>query len=304
MGKKSPSPPATPDPAAVAATQGAANLDTAIAQGILNRTNQITPTGTSTYKQIGTQDVAGKQVPQFEQTVTLSPDQQAILDKQSALSKSLLEVGQGELGQVQSNLSQPIDLSNLPPAFDTANDPYKRVADSIYNQYTSRLDPQWQQDQQRLETQLTNQGFTRGSDAWNKAVDAFSRQKNDAYQTALNASVTGAGTEESRQAALSTGQRNAALSELLLKRNQPLNEIAALMGTSPGVTMPSFAPIPQTGIAGTDIVGPTYASYQGNLNAFNNAQGNQQAAMGGLFGLGGTLGGAALQSPWLGKMFV
>ena len=57
---------------------------------------------------------------------------------------------------------------------------------------------------------------------------------------------------------------------------------------------PSFSPTPQTGIAAADITGPTALAYQGQMaNAANNTSMNN-AAMGGLFGLGGaTLGGMA-----------
>lgn len=293
MGKSSPSPPAPPDPAATAAAQGAANLDTAIAQGILNRTSQVTPFGSSTYAQTGSQTVGGKTVPEYTQTVTLSPEQQAMLDKSTAIGSGLLDIGQTVLPQLQDQFNQPIDLSGLPPAFDTSGDPYKRVSDSIYSQYTSRLDPFWDQKQTQLETQLANQGFARGSDAWNKALDDFARQRTDAYNTAMNTAVTGAGSEESRQAALDQSSRQQALSELLMKRTEPINEIATLMGTSPQVTSPSFPSVPQTGVSPTDVTGPFGLAYQGELSNYQTNLANQNAQTQGTMGLIGTLGMAA-----------
>ncbi len=53
MGKKTPSAPAAPDPAATAAAQTATNKDTAYWNAVLNNVNQITPYGTLTYKQSG-----------------------------------------------------------------------------------------------------------------------------------------------------------------------------------------------------------------------------------------------------------
>src|SRR5260221_218704 len=52
--KNAPSPPPAPDPTTVANAQGASNTNTAIAQGILNKTNQVTPYGNLTYTQTGT----------------------------------------------------------------------------------------------------------------------------------------------------------------------------------------------------------------------------------------------------------
>lgn len=53
MGKKSPSAPAAPDPAATAAAQTAQNKETAYWNAALNNVNQITPYGSLTYEQTG-----------------------------------------------------------------------------------------------------------------------------------------------------------------------------------------------------------------------------------------------------------
>jgi len=53
MGKKSPSAPAAPDPAATAAAQTATNKETAYWNAALNNVNQITPYGSLTYEQTG-----------------------------------------------------------------------------------------------------------------------------------------------------------------------------------------------------------------------------------------------------------
>jgi hypothetical protein len=53
MGKKTPSAPAAPDPAATAAAQSATNKDTAYWNAVLNNVNQITPYGSLTYTQSG-----------------------------------------------------------------------------------------------------------------------------------------------------------------------------------------------------------------------------------------------------------
>src|SRR3990167_8321180 len=111
MGKKSPSPPAAPDPAAAAAAQGAANIDTAIAQGIMNRVNQTSALGTSTYNKLGETDVGGHKVPNYEQIVSLSPEQQKLYDTQTGIGQHLLDVGEGKLGQVDAAMNVPLDFS-------------------------------------------------------------------------------------------------------------------------------------------------------------------------------------------------
>ncbi len=69
----------------------------------------------------------------------------------------------------------------------------KTVSDAMYNQATSRLDPQWTQQEQLLRDRLTQQGIPEGSEAWTTEMGNFSRAKNDAYTSAQNAAtVSGA----------------------------------------------------------------------------------------------------------------
>lgn len=65
------------------------------------------------------------------------------------------------------------------------------VADSIYNQAKSRLDPQFQQQEQELIQSLADRGIPEGSDLYNKELDRFARARNDAYTSAQNAAQQG-----------------------------------------------------------------------------------------------------------------
>lgn len=62
--------------------------------------------------------------------------------------------------------------------------------DASYRQATAYLDPQWNTQQQQLETKLANEGVMQNSEAWNKAMDAFQRQRTFAYQQAQDAAVS------------------------------------------------------------------------------------------------------------------
>jgi hypothetical protein len=63
---------------------------------------------------------------------------------------------------------------------------------AVYGQMASRLDPQFNQAEEVMKSQLADQGIPQNSEAWNRAMDDFHRQKTDAYQSANNAAV-GAG---------------------------------------------------------------------------------------------------------------
>ncbi len=119
-----------------------------------------------------------------------------------------------------------------------------------------------------------NRGIMPGSEGYTREQDAMGRQKNDAYnQLALTGRAQG-------------------VSEALAQRNQPINEITALMSGGP-VQQPQFGNTPSANVSTPDLAGMTYQSFQnGPMAAWQNQQATNQAMIGGLFGLGGAaLGG-------------
>lgn len=111
MGKSTPAPPAAPDPVATANAQSASNRETAIANAQLNFVNQRGPLGSRTYNQIGTW---ADGTPRFEQTDTLSADQQTALNNQFQVNNALSGLaltGAQRAGQV---LGQQFTLPNSP----------------------------------------------------------------------------------------------------------------------------------------------------------------------------------------------
>lgn len=83
--------------------------------------------------------------------------------------------------------------------------------DAAYNQLmsqaTSRLDPQWQQRQSQMDAQLANQGITRGSAAYDKAMQQFGQQRTDAYNQAMMSAQAGATQQASQNQAMDMGLR-------------------------------------------------------------------------------------------------
>ena len=103
--------------------------------------------------------------------------------------------------------------------------------------------------------------------------------------------------EASQLFALQSGARDRAINELMIQRNQPLNELAAMLSAQQ-VVQPSFLTPPQPSISAGDLQGATYANYQGalqqqamqnqnNLIGYQAGQAASNAMTGGLFGLAG-----------------
>jgi hypothetical protein len=89
--------------------------------------------------------------------------------------------------------------------------------------------------------------------------------------------------EQAKIAAQNT-QRTQALNEAYAARNQPLNEIAALMSGSQ-ITGPSFVPTQGQSIPTVDYAGLVGQDYQNRLGAYNTKQAGAGALLGGLAGM-------------------
>ena len=92
-----------------------------------------------------------------------------------------LGAGLNNSAKIQSNLGLDPTLLN------------QQAVDALYNANTQYLDPQFAQSQAKMESQLANQGITRGSEAYNNAMLNFNNQKQQAYTDARNQAI-GQGT--------------------------------------------------------------------------------------------------------------
>jgi hypothetical protein len=267
-------------------------------QRTLNKMGQITtPTGNVSSgppsvvyygpNKLTTPGASGTGIPNTQVT-ELSPSGQTQLGYQNQIAEGLLGRGVEMLNNLDTS---PFSLSGIPQLPDQSDlqAAGKRVSDALYGQATSRLDPYWNQQSTNEDTQLINRGIYQGSEAYNKAMDDLARQRTDAYQTALNNSIAAGGAEQSRQFGLAQAGQQQAISNLLLQRTQPMNELAALIQGSPAFSVPTAQPAPAVPTIPTDVIGPAQLNYQGQLNAYNAALQNQSNTLSGLFGLGGAI---------------
>ena len=204
---------------------------------------------------------------QWSSTVNLSPVGQQLLDYSNNSALGLGKLQDTALQSTQSTLSNPFDYGSV-----------QDVQDDAYKSYTSRLDPQWAQNEESQASRLANQGIVQGSRAYDDSMRVFNQGKNDAYQQA----ITGA---------INSSPQTLQLAQAL--RNQPLNELNALR-TGSQVTNPTFTPVPQQATtAGADLLGAANGQYQNKLNSYNASQANSGNLLGGLFSLGGAIAGGS-----------
>ena len=80
-----------------------------------------------------------------------------------------------------------------------------QVINSLYGQQTSRLDPQWQQRDEAMRTQLANQGLAPGGEAYTNAMRDQTFARNDAYNSALNSAIGNATAQQQAQFGMAQG---------------------------------------------------------------------------------------------------
>lgn len=262
MGK--PSPPSPPDPKDTSAASTSTNVGTAIANAFMNNANQVTPNGSITYNQTGSHTwndpYTGKSydIPTFTATQTLSPTGQAIKNQTDAAQLNLGELANSQSGFLKDYMSKPFDGSN------------DATESRLLQLGRERLDPIIQHQHDALAAQLADQGIQLGSSAYDRAMTQQSQADNDAYDQLI---LQGHGQ---------------AFNEAQTIRNQPINEITALLSGSQ-VAGPQPANFNQSTIPTTDVAGLIQQNYQDKLGAYNTQMAQSQGLLGGLFGLGGKI---------------
>lgn len=100
-------------------------------------------------------------------------------------------VGKYQNGASYGAIQDRLDTSNVPALVggNALAGSMKDAQAAAYKQQSAYLDPQYAQQQHDLENQLAQQGVMQNSDAWNRAMDDFQRNKTFAYNNAYNNSV-------------------------------------------------------------------------------------------------------------------
>jgi hypothetical protein len=249
-------------------------------------------------------------------------------------------------GAIQSSLGPSGDITKTYGTDFSAD--RQRVEESLM----ARMNPQLQIEKSRLEQQLADQGIRYGSQAYNDAMDNYSRQANDArfgaigqagqeqqrmvQEEAQRAAFENAAQQQGYEQTLGRGSfanqaqqqqfgqnaalgtfanaglaqqvaqaqsgfnasqaaRNSYLQEQYAKRNQPINEITSLLSGSQ-VSQPNFVNTPGSQIPTTDVAGLINNQFSQQMSIYGQQNQNFNSLMGGILGLGGKLGGAAIMS--------
>jgi hypothetical protein len=253
MGGKG-SAPATPDYMGATQLQGELNKENLNTQNYANRPTINTPFGTQSWGTQAVKDPAtGQVVTNWTQNNTLAPGLQQALNDQMGIQAGRSDLAGSFMNRVASDYSQPMDYSSLPAmtsanqvgSLQTGTTDYtpglstsfnfgsplpqydSSFRDTVSNQLMERMRPTHDYQQGQLETKLANQGFTQGSEAYNRALNELNQRQSTERFNALDQS----GNEAQRLYGMQMGtaqqgyQQNLGAAQF---QNQALGQASAL----------------------------------------------------------------------------
>ena len=252
-----------PDPTPPRETSAAAtgtNVSTAIANNIMGNTNTYGPDGSTTFTQSGEytwkDPYTGQSytVPKFDQNTTLSETGQKIYDQTNATKLNTATLANNQSSFLNSYMAKP---------FNYDDSTHEKWATGYYDKLNA---DKIAQDNERLKTQLANSGIRMGSAAYDSALQSQNKSQSTARdQFTLDSLGQGFGMAQAT-------------------RNQPINEITALMSGSQ-VSQPQSQGFQFSRIPTTDNAGIINNYDQQKLAAWQ----QNQASLGGLFNLGASM---------------
>lgn len=277
MGKKS-SPPAAPDPAATAAAQAAANKEAVTESAKVNQINEVTPYGSVSWSgDIG--------APDRTKTTSLSPEGQLQLDQRNQLAELL---GISALDRAGQMPQEPFALDgSMPRVSDFSG---SELEQREFDRAMELMRPELQRQERNFESTMANRGIPLGGEAYSDARNQFDQARDSMIRGAAYDAMNAGNAEQSRLYNMARTERGDDINEQLLLRQQPMNELAAILQGTPAFQNPAFGSTAQYQISPADYAGAIQNKYNADLNAWNANQQSNNALLGGL----STLGSAAI----------
>lgn len=169
-------------------------------------------------------------------------------------------------------INSPLDTSGIPQSPINAG---TTAQDAIL----SRLEPQIQRSRDQMASRLANQGIPIGSEAYNNDLKDQGQQENDLR---IQAALQGLNLDQNAH--------NQAFQEQSYERGLPINELGALRSAL------GFQPYQGASVTPAPIFSAAQAQGQQATDIYNAQQASRSNMLGGLMGLGGTLGAASILS--------
>jgi hypothetical protein len=306
--------PSPPDPYATANAQNQQNQSASQYNTVAGNANEINPYGTVSYKAVEqvpiyTNGQVTGYAPRYQRTTTLSPDQQKLLGLETQSKYNLGTTAVEQSAKLREHLNQGIDPSQWTPwqtglqtqdiRQDTGATDRAGIEQAMMQSYNRSVAPQ----EQAQEAQLAARGLAPGSQGYgtyqmqrddNRAEQArqaylASGNESRAAQAAYNDASTQRYNMDQSLANYYNQLRGGQATEAMALRNQPINEITALMSGSQA-TIPQFqgfqsSPVQASNIAqyiNDNYKAEAQSAAQTNAGIFSMVGGLAKMGMGGM----------------------
>jgi hypothetical protein len=258
--------PSPPDPYATAAAQNSQNQSASQYSTVAGNANEVNPYGSVSYKAVEqvpvyTNGQITGYAPRYERTTALAPDQQKLLGLETQSKYNMGTVGVEQSAKLREHLNKGMDTSKWQPwqtdlkaqdlRQDAGTTDRAGIEKSMMDSYNRSV--RGQEDEQ--EASLAARGLSPGSQGYGN----YQMQRDDNRAEAARKAYLTSGDESRRaQAAYNdvgtqrfnmdqalsnyyNNIRGGQMQEEFAMRNQPINEITALMSGSQA-TIPQFQP--------------------------------------------------------------
>ena len=304
--------PSSPNPYTTAAAQSGANMSAAGYNAVSGNANEVGPYGSSSYKMIEQVPIYqdGRIVsyaPRYERTTALSPDQQKLFGLETQSRYNVGSAAVEQTAKLRDQLNTRVDpskwaewqtnLGTEPIRQDTAPTDRRAIELAMMQSYDRNTDPAMRAQEAKL--------AARGMNPGSQGYGTFQRQTGDSRAEAIRNAYIASGNESRAAqgafndastsrfnmnnilAAYYNNLRGAQMGEEFALRNQPINEITALMSGSQA-TVPTPQPFNPSTMQAPNIA--SYINQDYSNRAAQAAQTNQGLAS--LVGGGLRLGSA------------
>lgn len=204
-------------------------------------------------------------------------DNAADIARSQALAAQTTGLSSAQTSRLQSLYGTDFNYDNVKAAEPIANEAARKsIEDSLYANATSRLDPQYQQNQNDLDARLATQGITQGSDAWKRENSNMSMARNDAYANARNSAVTNSTDQMQKLFAMGLAARQQGVGEANTIRQTPTTEALAASTLNSGANAVNQA---NYGVeTGQNTAASNIAAQDFNMDAAVRANANSEQA--------------------------
>jgi hypothetical protein len=284
--------PSPPDPYATAAAQNAQNQSASQYSSVAGNANEVNPYGSVSYKAVEqvpiyTNGQITGYAPRYERTTALSPDQQKLLGLETQSKYNMGTVGVEQSAKLREHLnSNQLDPSKWQPwqtnvkTQDIRQDAGPTDRAGIEKAMMESYDRNTKATNEAQEANLAARGLSPGGQGYGgyqmQRDDSRAEQARQAYlasgnesraaQGAYNAASTDRYNMDQSLANYYNNVRGGQAQEAFATRNQPINEITALMSGSQA-TIPQFQPFSGAPINPSNIGQYISDNYKAESNA-------------------------------------